>query len=131
MAAGEVSCAAPPARELSAWTNGEPGAVGGLLGAITSAVLRLGAQWKARVEPRRLRIAETVSLGDKRFVAILEADGERLLIAGTPGQVMLLRSLRPLPDPALSVAGADGAVNIGPHVQTGACPEQQAREYSE
>ena len=32
---------------------------------------------------RRLRLCETVSLGDKRFVALLECDGKGYLLAGT------------------------------------------------
>lgn len=42
---------------------------------------------------RRLRVNETVSLGDKRFVSILEVDGRSYLIGGGSGSVALLASL--------------------------------------
>lgn len=42
---------------------------------------------------RRLRLAETVSLGDKRFVSILEANGEQFLLGGTSSQMVLLAKL--------------------------------------
>jgi flagellar biogenesis protein FliO len=42
---------------------------------------------------RRLRVTETVSLGDKRFVSILEVDGRSFLIGGGAGNVSLLSTL--------------------------------------
>lgn len=43
--------------------------------------------------PRRLRVAETVSLGEKRFVSILQVDGEQFLVAGSPSNIVLLAKL--------------------------------------
>lgn len=43
---------------------------------------------------RRLRVRETVSLGDKRFVSILEVDGRCFLIGGGAGSVSLLSTLQ-------------------------------------
>jgi flagellar biogenesis protein FliO len=42
---------------------------------------------------RRLRLCETLSLGEKRFLAILECDHRTYLLAGTPDSVALLQCL--------------------------------------
>ncbi len=42
---------------------------------------------------RRLRLAETLSLGEKRFVAIVEVDGVPLLVGGSSTGVVLLKEL--------------------------------------
>jgi len=42
---------------------------------------------------RRLRVAETVSLGEKRFVSILQVDGEQFLVGGSSSNVVLLAKL--------------------------------------
>lgn len=47
----------------------------------------------ARGVPRRLKVAETVSLGEKRFVAILQVDGEQFLVGGSPSNIVLLAKL--------------------------------------
>lgn len=43
--------------------------------------------------PRRLRVVETVSLGEKRFVSILKVDGEQFLIGASTSNVALLAKL--------------------------------------
>ena len=43
--------------------------------------------------PRRLRIAETVSFGEKRFVSILQVDGEQFLVGGSSSNIILLAKL--------------------------------------
>lgn len=42
---------------------------------------------------RRLRVSETVSLGEKRFVSILCVDGEQFLVGGSSSNVVLLAKL--------------------------------------
>ncbi len=42
---------------------------------------------------RRMRVAETVSLGEKRFVSILQVDGQQFLIGSATGQITLLAVL--------------------------------------
>ncbi len=42
---------------------------------------------------RRLKVAETISLGEKRFVSILQVDGAQFLIGGAAGNVSLLAIL--------------------------------------
>lgn len=45
---------------------------------------------------KRLHLAETVSLGEKRFVAVVQVDGVRLLIGGSSNSVSLLTQLQPV-----------------------------------
>lgn len=47
---------------------------------------------------RRLRVAETVSLGEKRFVSILQVDGEQFLLGGSPSNITLLARLESKPE---------------------------------
>jgi hypothetical protein len=42
---------------------------------------------------KRLRVAETIQLGEKRFVSILQVDGAQFLIGGAAGNVSLLAVL--------------------------------------
>jgi flagellar biogenesis protein FliO len=42
-----------------------------------------------------LKVEETLALGDRRFVSILEAEGERFLIGLTPQGIHLLSRLDP------------------------------------
>ncbi len=43
--------------------------------------------------PKRLRVIETVTLGDKRLVAVIQAEGRRFLVGGGPSGVSLLTAL--------------------------------------
>lgn len=63
-------------------------------------VLRVKVQ-QAR---KNLRVCETVSLGEKRFVAVVQVDEERFLIGGSSGAVSLLTRLQE----AKTCAGALG-----------------------
>lgn len=44
--------------------------------------------------PRRLRLCETVALGEKRFVAVIEFEKRRFLIGGASNSVSLLTELQ-------------------------------------
>ena len=46
-----------------------------------------------QLSARRLRVAETIQLGEKRFVSILQVDGAQFLIGGAAGNVSLLAML--------------------------------------
>ena len=46
-----------------------------------------------RRTPRSLLLRETLSLGEKRFVAIIECDGRRFLVGGSSQAVTLLSRL--------------------------------------
>jgi flagellar biogenesis protein FliO len=47
----------------------------------------------ARRRERRLRLCEILSLGEKRFIAVVEYGQEKFLLAGTPQNISLLKSL--------------------------------------
>lgn len=52
----------------------------------------------ARGVARRLKVSETVSLGEKRFVSILQVDGEQFLVGGSQSNVVLLAKLEAKPE---------------------------------
>jgi flagellar biogenesis protein FliO len=53
----------------------------------------LRARQEAHSRGSRLRVAETVSLGEKRFVAVVQVDGRHFLLAGGPTNIVLLAQL--------------------------------------
>ena len=53
---------------------------------------------------RRMRVAETVSLGEKRFVSIVHVDGAQFLVGGAANQVSLLAILPPASEKAADPA---------------------------
>ena len=50
-------------------------------------------QQQSRSCARRLRLEETISLGQKRFLALVQVDGQRLLVGGGATEVTLLAEL--------------------------------------
>jgi len=50
---------------------------------------------KIQRRQRRLRLCETLSLGDKRLIALVEYENQRFLVAATPQHISLLQSLGP------------------------------------
>jgi len=50
----------------------------------------LGARYTRHQAKRRLRLRDTLSLGDKRFLAVVEYRQQEILIAGTPGSITVL-----------------------------------------
>jgi hypothetical protein len=60
---------------------------------IASAWKWLAQKRTAQISSRRLKVAETVSLGEKRFVSILQVDGTNFLLGGAAGSVSLLAIL--------------------------------------
>ncbi len=52
-------------------------------------VLRLG-----RRAPKSLRLCESLPLGERRFVAVVEFERARFLLGGTPSSVVLLSRLQ-------------------------------------
>jgi flagellar biogenesis protein FliO len=51
------------------------------------------AKPRVRRRTRRLRLVETLPLGERRFVAVLSLDGRELLIGATPHSLALLGEL--------------------------------------
>jgi hypothetical protein len=61
-------------------------------------VLKHAWEWfqgrvKTEQKTRKLRVCESVQLGEKKFVALIQADGQRFLIGGTSGSITLLATL--------------------------------------
>jgi flagellar biogenesis protein FliO len=54
---------------------------------------------------RQLRLCETLSLGEKRFVSVIEFEGKRFLVGGTAGSLILLDRLGERP-PAGATEGS-------------------------
>ena len=48
--------------------------------------------------PRRLRLLESLSLGERRFVALIELEQSRFLLGGTASSLVLLARLEPKPE---------------------------------
>ncbi len=53
----------------------------------------LQAKRKIKSSPKRLRLTETISLGERRFVAVVQVDKCRFLIGGSATNVTLLTEL--------------------------------------
>jgi flagellar biogenesis protein FliO len=61
-------------------------------------VLASGWNWlqrrlKTQQAKKRLRVCETVSLGEKRFIAVVQVDGEQFLVGGSSSSVSTLAHL--------------------------------------
>jgi hypothetical protein len=54
----------------------------------------LSGQISVRRVKKRLRVCETVSLGEKRFVAVVQVDGEEFLVGGASNSVCTLARLQ-------------------------------------
>jgi len=48
--------------------------------------------------PRSLKICETLSLGEKRLLAVIECGNQRFLVAATAQNISLLQTLDPASD---------------------------------
>ena len=64
----------------------------------TGSLFRRTWQWllakrQAQLNSKRLRICEQVSLGEKRFVAIVQVDRQQFLLGGSANSVSLLGQL--------------------------------------
>ena len=73
-----------------------------------AAVLKCLGQWARRAmktrQTRRLRVRETLSLGERRFLAVIEFDHQEFLVGGTGSSLALMARLhdgKVLPDPSL------------------------------
>lgn len=55
-------------------------------------------QWSTHAvkirKPRRLRVCETLSLGDRRFLAVIEFDRQEFLVGGTGSSLELMARLQ-------------------------------------
>jgi len=63
---------------------------------LNNGLLSRGLAWLKRskfVATKQMRVAETISLGEKRFVSVIYVDGQRFLIGGGASGVTLLTPL--------------------------------------
>ncbi len=60
---------------------------------ITAWFARSARTWKQR-EPRKLRLRETLSLGEHRLITLLECDAQLFLIGSTENSLSLLTNLK-------------------------------------
>jgi flagellar biogenesis protein FliO len=65
-----------------------------LLGRAWSVLKWILQRARAQHSRKNLRVCETVSLGEKRFVAVVQVDEERFLIGGSSSAVSLLTRLQ-------------------------------------
>lgn len=83
--------------------------VGGLwqrvLRIVVHIVLHIG-RWPAR----RLRLCESLPLGERRFVAVLEFEESRFLVGGTSASLVLLARLEDRPAVPAAVPGAKAEI---------------------
>ena len=78
---------------LAAWLETLRPAAAIMLRAVAHAGHWLLARRKSQVASRRLRVVETVALGEKRFATLLHVDGEAFLIGGGSAGLSLLARL--------------------------------------
>jgi len=60
---------------------------------VLKALWAQAAQVRVRQNKKRLRVCETVALGDKRFVTIIQVDDKQFLVGGASNSVSLLAQL--------------------------------------
>ena len=68
-------------------------AIEGLLADVTEFLRWAGTRIKSiKIQPakKRLRVCESVSLGEKRFIAVVQLDGKEFLVGGAPNSLSLL-----------------------------------------
>lgn len=67
------------------------------LGALWTRARAVLAGVHIRPRQRRLRLCESISLGEKRLIAVVQFDERRFLIAATPQTISLLQPLGAAP----------------------------------
>ncbi|MGB7584680.1 MAG: flagellar biosynthetic protein FliO [Terriglobales bacterium] len=93
----EVPIPAPATEEQSflkalalQWTS--------FLGILTRTWTWTQQKLRSHGERKRLRVCETVSLGEKRFIAVIQVDGKQFLVGGSSNSVSTLAHLEPPPE---------------------------------
>jgi len=67
----------------------------------------------SRRPPRRLRLCESLPLGERRFVAVVEFESSRFLLGGTAGSLVLLARLEDSPAPGATHSRETGETAEG------------------
>ncbi|MGD0963620.1 MAG: flagellar biosynthetic protein FliO [Candidatus Acidiferrales bacterium] len=79
-----------PALELPE-LNGSPQA--SLLGALWARLQSVWDSLRVQRRARHLHLCESLSLGEKRLLAVVEFEQQRFLVAATPERITLLQTL--------------------------------------
>jgi flagellar biogenesis protein FliO len=77
----------------------------GILGTIANALARAFRQVRFQKKIRALRVEETLPLGDRRFLAVVKWENERMLIGVTAQSITLLDPREPRENPNFSGKG--------------------------
>jgi hypothetical protein len=79
---------------------------------------KLGLRLHLRRKLQKLRVCDVASLGDKRFVAVVEYGSRRFLVGGGAGSVSLLSRLdrEDLPEPLYAGREVRSHISSGPHM---------------
>jgi len=67
--------------------------IGRILDFMSAASHRVAGSIKTQRKSKALKLCESISLGEKRFLAIVQIDEERILIGGSASSVALLTRL--------------------------------------
>lgn len=72
---------------------------------------RLQDRYKTDQTARKLRVCESTQLGDKKFVAVIQVDGQRFLIGATGTSISLLATL-PQPEDFRSLLQQSSSLTV-------------------
>jgi flagellar biogenesis protein FliO len=78
---------------FAASAEGKPGPAKAVGTRFASFLNRIASLASVHRRERRLRLCEMLSLGEKRFIAVVEYGQEKFLLAGTPQNISLLKRL--------------------------------------
>jgi hypothetical protein len=91
----ERSAAQIPASPLLVFPGGAPlRTLQNASGLLSRAWIWFRERQAARSNPKRLHVASTVSLGEKRFVAVIHVDDREFLVGGGAANVAMLAQLK-------------------------------------
>ena len=93
------------ARNGSLWA-----AIAKLFAVFTAHAANLHKGLKRRRSVRRLRLSETLSLGEKRFLAVVQFQQQEFLVGGTGNSIALLARLDA---PTMTPGSQDGTQETG------------------
>jgi flagellar biogenesis protein FliO len=84
-------------------------------------------------QPRRLRLCESLPLGDRRFVAVIEFEKSRFLVGGTSSSLALLARLsnESVSAPVANEPAAEGKTNAQIEVRVEEGIEKRTEEKEE
>jgi flagellar biogenesis protein FliO len=98
---------------------------------VTTLGMRVAALWErivrlSRRTPKRLRLCESLPLGERRFVAVVEFEAARFLVGGTPSSMVLLSRLADVGDAvpagrAVASGSETAAMAVGPKLRGERC----------